>query len=151
MSNFHAPSTISAAIGVILRELEAACDPACSLMSRTAWSTQKSVSGQSPYVDDLARAVEQLVEAVKPLVEQKKYLRNLMDKVAKCVVLPLRGKHCTEFTHSVVLSKFTNALVKSRPLKEVGAEQLLIDLQALKTALLRIPGEDLTTTKCVFA
>ncbi|EPT04630.1 hypothetical protein FOMPIDRAFT_1027874 [Fomitopsis schrenkii] len=121
--------TISAAIGVILRELEAACDPACSLMSRTAWSTQKSVSGQSPYVDDLIRAAEQLVEAVKPLVEQKKYLRNLMDKAA-----------------GVVLSKFTNALVKSRPLKEVGAEQLLIDLQALKTALSRIPGEDLTTT-----
>ena len=51
-------------------------------MSRTAWATQKSVSGKSPYVDDLVRAVEQLVDAVKPLVEQKKYLRNLMDKAA---------------------------------------------------------------------
>ncbi|KAH9935765.1 Vps53-like protein [Fomitopsis serialis] len=122
-------SAISAAIQVILRELEAACDPACSTMSRTAWATQKSVSGQSPYVDDLARAVEQVVDTVKPLIEQKKYLRNFMDKAA-----------------NVVLAKFTNALVKSRPLKEIGAEQLLIDLQALKTALLRIPGEDLSTT-----
>ncbi|KAH9839198.1 Vps53-like protein [Rhodofomes roseus] len=122
-------SAISAAIQVILRELEAACDPACFIISRTAWATQKSVSGQSPYVDDLVRAVEQVVDTVKPLIEQKKYLRNLMDKTA-----------------SVVLAKFTNALVKSRPLKEIGAEQLLIDLQALKTALLRIPGEDLSTT-----
>ncbi|KZT71823.1 hypothetical protein DAEQUDRAFT_744138 [Daedalea quercina L-15889] len=120
---------ISAAIQVILRELEAACDPACSIISRTAWATQKSVSGQSPYVDDLVRAVEQVVDSVKPLIEQKKYLRNFMDKAA-----------------SVVLAKFTNALVKSRPLKEIGAEQLLIDLQVLKTALLRVPGDDLITT-----
>ena len=80
--DYYVFSAISAAIGVILRELEAACEPACSLMSRTAWATQKSVSGQSPYVDDLVRAVEQLVDVVRPIVEQKKYLRNLMDKAA---------------------------------------------------------------------
>jgi len=69
-----------------------------------------------------------VVETVSPLVDQKKYLRNFMDKAA-----------------SAVFAKFTNALVKSRPLKETGAEQLLIDLSALKTALLRIPGESLST------
>lgn len=62
---------------------------------------------------------------------------------------PDSRRHWVNCTSSVVLTKFTNSLVKSRPLKEVGAEQLLIDLQALKTALLRIPGEDLTTSKYV--
>ncbi|KZT10830.1 uncharacterized protein LAESUDRAFT_755492 [Laetiporus sulphureus 93-53] len=120
---------ISAAIQVMLRELDAACDPAFATMSRTAWTTVKSVSGQSAYVDDLVKAIDQVISSVKPLVEQKKYLRNFLDKAS-----------------SALFAKFTNALVKSRPLKEIGAEQLLIDLQELKGALLRIPGDSLITS-----
>ncbi|CAL1706403.1 unnamed protein product [Somion occarium] len=120
---------ISSAIQVLVREFEAACDPAFINMSRTAWSTLDLVSGQSGYVDELTKAMEQVVDIIKPLIEQKKYLRNFFDKAA-----------------SVVFAKFTNALVKSRPLKEIGAEQLLIDLQALKASLLRLPGESLSTT-----
>ncbi|KAH9944691.1 Vps53-like protein [Amylocystis lapponica] len=121
-------SAISVAIQIMLKELDAACDSAFTNMSRSSWSTLKSVSGQSGYVDELVKAIEQVVETVSPLVDQKKYLRNFLDKAA-----------------SAVFAKFTNALVKSRPLKEIGAEQLLIDLQVLKAALLRIPGEALTT------
>lgn len=72
---------------------------------------------------------------------------------------------------SLILAKFTNALVKSRPLKEIGAEQvytpccftsppspddtppfkqLLIDLQIIKAYLLRLPGEPLSTARRVF-
>ncbi|OSD06968.1 hypothetical protein PYCCODRAFT_1431153 [Trametes coccinea BRFM310] len=122
-------SAISAAILVMLRELESACDPAFTTLSRTAWSTMKHVSGQSAYVEPLVKAVEEVAETVKPLIEQKKYLRNFFDKAA-----------------NAVLAKFTNALVKSRPLMEIGAEQLLIDLQAIKACLLKIPGEALLTS-----
>ncbi|KAJ7077323.1 Vps53-like protein [Mycena belliarum] len=122
-------SVISAAIVVQLRELEIACEPAFAAMARSSWANLKQVSGQSGYATDLVNAVEQVVESVKPLVEQKKYLRNFLDKAS-----------------SLVLTKFTNVLVKSRPLKEIGAEQLLIDLQAVKACLLKIPGESLTTT-----
>ncbi|KAJ6500190.1 Vps53-like protein [Mycena vitilis] len=122
-------SVISAGIVVQLRELEVACEPAFIAMARCPWATLKQVSGQSAYTVDLVNAIEQVVESVKPLVEQKKYLRNFLDKAS-----------------SLVLAKFTNALVKSRPLKEIGAEQLLIDLQAVKACLLKMPGEALTTT-----
>ncbi|KAJ6498983.1 Vps53-like protein [Mycena sanguinolenta] len=122
-------SVISAAIVVQLRELEAACEPAFMAMSRSSWATLKQVSGQSAYIVDLISAIEQVAESVKPLVEQKKYLRNFLDKAC-----------------SLILAKFTNSLVKSRPLKEIGAEQLLIDLQAVKACLLKMPGESLTTT-----
>jgi hypothetical protein len=66
---------------------------------------------------------------------------------------------------SLIIMRFANALVRSRPLKEKGAEQvrsslmilshfallgrdfqLLIDLSTLKSSLLRLPGEALTTT-----
>jgi len=36
--------------------------------------------------------------------------------------------------------------VRSRPLKEIGAEQLLIDLQTVKAYLVKMPGEALATT-----
>ncbi|KAF7306010.1 hypothetical protein HMN09_00755500 [Mycena chlorophos] len=122
-------SVISAAIVVQLRELEVACEPAFIAMARSAWGTLKHVTGQSPHIVDLINSVEQVVETVKPLVEQKKYLKNFMDKAA-----------------SLVVTKFTNALVRSRPLKEIGAEQLLIDLQAVRACLLKMPGESLVTT-----
>ena len=82
------PSSISAAIGVMLRELESACEPSFTSLSRTPWATVKLVSGQSPYVQDLSNAIEQVAETVKPLIEQKKYVRNFFDKAARCVFFP---------------------------------------------------------------
>ncbi|KAI0066196.1 hypothetical protein BV25DRAFT_1988653 [Artomyces pyxidatus] len=117
-------SVASAAIVVLLRELESACDPALTMLTRTSWATHEDVSGQSPFVGDLVRALDNVAEAVLPLVESKKYLRNFFDKAA-----------------SLTLARFTHALVRSHPLRENGAEQLLIDLSTLKACLLRLPGE----------
>ncbi|KAH7913280.1 Vps53-like protein [Hygrophoropsis aurantiaca] len=122
-------SVISAGITIHLRELDAACDAAFTTMSRIQWSTLSQVSGQSSYVTDLANMAEQVADAVKPMVEQKKYLRNFLDKAC-----------------SLVLTRFTNALVKSRPLKEIGAEQLLIDLQVIKSCLMKLPGDSLSSS-----
>jgi hypothetical protein len=71
------------AIIIQLRELESACDPAFGAMARTSWTTLNQVSGQSAYTGELVKAAEQVMETVKPLVEQKKYLRNLFDKACR--------------------------------------------------------------------
>jgi hypothetical protein len=78
-------SVISAAIIIQLRELEAACDSAFATMARTSWTASNQVSGQSAYAGDLVTAAEQVIEVIKPLVEQKKYLRNLFDKACAYV------------------------------------------------------------------
>jgi hypothetical protein len=52
-------------------------------MSRSNWLNLTQVSGPSPYVSDLVKAAEQAVEIIKPLIEQKKYLRNFLDKVCR--------------------------------------------------------------------
>ncbi|KAF9241838.1 Vps53-like protein [Melanogaster broomeanus] len=122
-------SVISAAINIQLRELESACDGAFSTMSRVNWGAMNQVTGHSPFIDDLVQATEQVAEVIKPLVEQKKFLRNFFDKAC-----------------SLLLIRFTNALVRSRPLREIGAEQLLIDLGVVKSGLLKLPGEALSTT-----
>ncbi|KAI0283690.1 Vps53-like protein [Russula aff. rugulosa BPL654] len=121
-------SVAFAAIIALLRELEAVCEPALMSLTRTTWINHELVTGQSPYIGDLVRALESITEAIIPLVESKKYLRNFLDKAS-----------------SLVITRFTNALVRSRPLKENGAEQLLIDLSALKSCLLKLPGEALLT------
>ena len=72
-------------------------------MSRTAWNTLSQVVGQSPYTTELVKVAERVADTIRPQVEQKKYLKNFFDKVC-----------------SLILAKFTNALVKSRPLKETG-------------------------------
>lgn len=102
-----------------------ACEPAFAAMSRSSWATLKQVSGPSPYTADLVSAVDQVVESVKPLIEQKKYLRNFLDKACRsefllfCVNLDANYEII-----SLILAKFTNSLVKSRPLREIGAEQV---------------------------
>lgn len=121
-------TAISVSITTLLRELEAACEAAFTTMSRMSWEKLNQVTGQSSYVDDLARAIESFCDIIKPLIEQKKYLRNFFDKAC-----------------SLVLTKFTNAAVKSRPLGEIGGEQLLIDLGVVKSYLIRLPGEVLVT------
>ncbi|KAH8119366.1 Vps53-like protein, partial [Phellopilus nigrolimitatus] len=122
-------SVVSSAILVQLRELETAIGPSLDMMSKTSWASIDNVSGPSQYVADLTKAIGQVVDTINPLVEQKKYLRNFYDKAA-----------------ALVLARFTNALVRNRPLREIGAEQLLLDLQEIRTCLLKLPGESPTTT-----
>jgi hypothetical protein len=112
---------------VQLRELDLACEAAFSAMSRSAWPNLKQVSGQSAYAGDVVNSVEQVIALVKPLVEQKKYLRNLFDKTCRyayaCLIFNRYAQTFQRFG-SLIITKFTNALVKSRPLKEIGAEQV---------------------------
>jgi vacuolar protein sorting-associated protein 53 len=75
-------SIISAAILVQLRELENATETAMSALRRTSWASLKQVSGTSAYVADLEYALESFTDMIKPLVEQKKYLKNFFDKAA---------------------------------------------------------------------
>ncbi|KAL4078288.1 Vps53-like protein [Scleroderma yunnanense] len=140
---------ISGAINWQLHELETACDGAFMTLSRVNWSVLNQVTGHSPYVDDLTGVIDQVVELVKPLVEQKKYLRNFLDKACRSVSHYIDHETTvvtSNHENSLVLTRFTNALVKSRPLGEIGAEQLLIDLGVLKAHLLRLPGESLSSS-----
>lgn len=68
---------------MLLREIESAAEPALGTMARTSWLTLNQVSGQSSYVSELVNAVEGIIEATKPRIEQKKYLKNILDKASR--------------------------------------------------------------------
>lgn len=76
-------SVISSCIVVLLRELEAACEPAFAAMIKTQWAALDTVSGESPYVSDLVKAADSVLEVIRSHIEQKKYLRNFYDKAAR--------------------------------------------------------------------
>ncbi len=76
-------SVAFAAIIALLRELEAVCDPALMALTRTTWINHELVTRQSPYIGDLVRVLESITEAIVPLVESKKYLRNFFDKASR--------------------------------------------------------------------
>ena len=117
-------SVISVAIVSLLKELEAALDPPCLGIARTTWSQLNMVSGPSNNVLGLVQAVENVVQAVRSRTERQKYTRNFLDKASRSVSFALIPNLHSTFHPSLILAKFTHALVKSRPLREAGAEQV---------------------------
>ncbi|KAK4684228.1 vacuolar protein sorting-associated protein 53, partial [Tremellales sp. Uapishka_1] len=115
-------SVMSSCIATILRELEATCEPAFAAILKTPWMHLENVSGRSAYVVDLVASIKQVAEVVRERVESKKYIRNFADKAV-----------------GLVITRFTQSVVKSRPLKKIGAEQILLDVQAVKACLLDLP------------
>ncbi|SGY14176.1 BQ5605_C010g06090 [Microbotryum silenes-dioicae] len=119
--------TTSASLLAILKELEMSLEGPFNLMLRSPWRDVEYVSNESPYVADLVRCVETVVTVVRDGVEQKKYVRSVCDKIV-----------------GLVLAKFTQTIVRCRPIAQIGAEQILLDLQSLKTCLLHLvlpPGD----------
>ncbi|WVQ72512.1 hypothetical protein IAR50_002069 [Cryptococcus sp. DSM 104548] len=115
-------SVISNSIAALLRELEYSCEPAFSAILKTPWIHLENVSGRSAYVVDLVGSIKGVAEAVRARIEGKKYIRNFADKAV-----------------GVIITRFTQAVIKSAPLKKIGAEQILLDVQAVKACLLDLP------------
>ncbi|CAD6583797.1 MAG: Vacuolar protein sorting-associated protein 53 [Tremellales sp. Tagirdzhanova-0007] len=113
---------MSQCVTALLRELESSCDPAFAAILKTPWMHLENVSGRSAYIVDLVGSIKQVAEVVRERVEAKKYVRNFADKAV-----------------GVIINRFTQSVLKSRPLKKIGAEQILLDVQAVKACLLDLP------------
>lgn len=100
-------ATMAQCIATILRELEMACDPAFAAILKTPWRDLENVSGRSAYIVDLVGSIKEVAECVRTRIESKKYIRNFADKAV-----------------GLVIARFTQAVIKSRPLKKIGAEQV---------------------------
>ncbi|KAF8606385.1 hypothetical protein BDV93DRAFT_520691 [Ceratobasidium sp. AG-I] len=121
-------NVISTCITLMLRELESATDRPFTTLLKSNWIAIDSVSGTSAWAEDLAVALGSVTEVVHAKIEPKKYVRSFCDRAANALV-----------------TRLTNALVKSRPIRGLGGEQLLLDLQSFKASLLKIPGAGAST------
>jgi len=65
--------------------------------------------------------------------------------VSKNLVAELCDLSLNWFCRMIVV-RYTAAVVRSRPLRKVGAEQVLLDVQAIKGCLLEVPEPFTSTT-----
>ncbi|XP_056297426.1 vacuolar protein sorting-associated protein 53 homolog isoform X1 [Pseudoliparis swirei] len=117
-------SVISNSIQLLVQDLDAACDPALTAMSKMPWQSVEHVGDQSPYVTSIIMHIKQNVPNIRDnLASTRKYFTQF----------------CIKFTNSFI-PKFINHLFRCKPISMVGAEQLLLDTHSLKTVLLDLPS-----------
>ncbi|RZF45718.1 hypothetical protein LSTR_LSTR005013 [Laodelphax striatellus] len=119
---FH--NVISNCIQLLVQDLEIACEPALTAMTRIQWQNVESVGDQSGYVTAITHHLKATVPLVRDnLASSRKYFTQF----------------CVKFANSFI-PKFIQNVYKCKPLSTVGAEQLLLDAHMLKTVLLDLPS-----------
>ncbi|GCB62463.1 hypothetical protein scyTo_0004257, partial [Scyliorhinus torazame] len=108
MSEMDTFSTvISNSIQLLVQDLDAACDPALTAMSKMPWQNVEHVGDQSPYVTSIILHIKQNVPIIRDnLASTRKYFTQF----------------CIKFVNSFI-PKFINHLFKCKPISMVGAEQ----------------------------
>ncbi|KAF9215571.1 Vacuolar protein sorting-associated protein 53 [Podila verticillata] len=113
----------------LVRAVENHYEPAMVSMSKLPWATVEYVGDQSEYVSSIHNTLKTCVGAIQELVTNKRYFRTFCDKLIESFV-----------------SRFAVNLTRCKPISEIGAEQMLLDTQAVKSILIDIPNIGLETT-----
>ncbi|XP_048777650.2 vacuolar protein sorting-associated protein 53 homolog [Ostrea edulis] len=119
---FH--NVISNCIQLLVQDLETACDPALTAMSKMSWSSVESVGDQSGYISAITGHLKQNLPVIRDnLASSRKFFTQF----------------CLKFVNSFI-PKFISHLFKCKNISTVAAEQLLLDTHSLKTILLDLPS-----------
>ncbi|KAJ2451484.1 Vacuolar protein sorting-associated protein 53 [Coemansia sp. RSA 2336] len=113
--------SVNASIRALVSGVESMCESALGEISEAACHVQ-AVGDQSAYVVQIASAVDTATKTVRQALSGARYFRSYCDKLA-----------------TRVAARFTAAVAQCARISEVGAEQLLLDAQALKSVLMRLP------------
>ncbi|KAJ8921190.1 hypothetical protein NQ315_013662 [Exocentrus adspersus] len=120
--NFH--KVISNCIQILVQDLENACEPALTAMSKIQWQNVDTVGDQSPYITAITTHLKTTVPIIRDnLSQSRKYFTQF----------------CIKFANSFI-PKFIQNIYKCKPINTEGAEQLLLDTHMLKTVLLNLPS-----------
>ncbi|CAK7562890.1 MAG: Vacuolar protein sorting-associated protein 53 [Sporothrix epigloea] len=97
-------------VQVLVRKVEAECEPAWREMRNTNWSRMEGVSDHSSYVTELLKIVNDQATAILTVMAKPQYARAFCD-------------HLVEYMATAYISN----VVQCRPVSEVAAEQMLLD------------------------
>lgn len=114
-------------------------EPAFTAMLRSPWKDASIVSTESHYVLDLVSAINRVADLVKTEIEHRKYFRNWCDKAVGYARSAPPRERADLLAYRLIVTRFTQAIVRARPISPIGAEQILLDLQRLKSCLLHLP------------
>ncbi|MCJ1482334.1 Vacuolar protein sorting-associated protein 53 [Schaereria dolodes] len=113
----------SAAVRGLVRKVEVDLEPSWREMRNTGWSKLESVGDQSSYVGELLGKFKSRSAEILVSLHKQQYARAFCDNLVESLM------------HSFVAN-----IIQCRPISEVGAEQMLLDLYVLKKGF-----EDLIT------
>ncbi|CAL8094575.1 unnamed protein product [Calicophoron daubneyi] len=107
----------------LVSDLEAAVEPQLAAMARLPWNSLLQVGDQSVYVTEI---VKHLRSQVPPIRDTLYSVRAAFTQI------------CIKFAGALI-TRFIASLYRCKPVNTFGAEQLLLDTQSLKSALLQMP------------
>lgn len=108
----------SAAVLALVQSVLQDCEPAWREMRNTNWGAMESVGDQSSYVGELLNHVHRKATEILSLIHKSQYARAFCDNLIEHIA-----------------TSYINNMVQSKPISEVGAEQVRIP-QVLVSGLL---------------
>ncbi|ORX68396.1 hypothetical protein DL89DRAFT_204848, partial [Linderina pennispora] len=114
----------NAGVRALVDGAEAMCEPGLAQLSQVSWGSVRAVGDQSSHVLLVASALEAAAQASQRALSSMRYFRTFCDKLA-----------------ARITQRYLAAIHSARVVSEEGAEQLLLDAQALKAALAAMPGK----------
>ncbi|KAI7742047.1 hypothetical protein M8C21_030053 [Ambrosia artemisiifolia] len=115
-------AVITKALVTLVNGLETKFDTEMATMTRVPWSTLESVGDQSEYVTNIKMILNGSIPVLGSLLSTV-YFQFFLDKLA-----------------SSLGPRFYLNIFKCKQISETGAQQMLLDTQAVKTILLDIPS-----------
>ncbi|KAJ2863084.1 Vacuolar protein sorting-associated protein 53, partial [Coemansia aciculifera] len=115
-------TSINTSIRALVVGVETMCEPAFAALTQVPWQSLQMVGDQSGYVLLISSAMEACTETIRKSMSGSRYFRSYCDKFA------------ARFSE-----RYMAAINTCGQISEVGAEQLLLDAQALKSTLLGMP------------
>uniref|UniRef100_A0A0D9V994 Uncharacterized protein n=1 Tax=Leersia perrieri TaxID=77586 RepID=A0A0D9V994_9ORYZ len=115
-------AVITKALMTLVHGLETKFDAEMVAMTRVPWSTLESVGDQSEYVNGISSILSSSIPVLGNLLSPT-YFQYFLDKLAASLG-----------------PRFYLNIYKCKHISETGAQQMLLDTQAVKTILLDIPS-----------
>ncbi|XP_028778233.1 vacuolar protein sorting-associated protein 53 A-like [Neltuma alba] len=115
-------AVITKSLVTLVHGLETKFDIEMAAMTRVPWGTLESVGDQSEYVNGINMILTTSIPVLGSLLSPV-YFQFFLDKLA-----------------SSLGPRFYSNIFKCRQISETGAQQMLLDTQAVKTILLEIPS-----------
>ncbi|KAJ1915024.1 Vacuolar protein sorting-associated protein 53 [Mycoemilia scoparia] len=116
-------SSVNHGIKQLVKQVEAMCAGAFSSFREIPWNTLSTVGDQSDYITEIASVLDQAIVSVRQGLSNPKFFRTFCDK----------------FSESLI-DQYRKLIESCQRVSEIGAEQLLLDTQVLKTIILNIPS-----------
>ncbi|KAL2341478.1 hypothetical protein Fmac_009418 [Flemingia macrophylla] len=115
-------AVITKSLVTLVHGLETKFDIEMAAMTRVPWGTLESVGDQSEYVNAISLILTTSIPALGSLLSPV-YFQFFLDKLA-----------------SSLGPRFYSNIFKCKQISETGAQQMLLDTQAVKTILLEVPS-----------